>query len=289
MSDRGIHASQARVCAAVAGEFQLASPDVVLRIWRRCTELLARENRQEKRVERDRIIQNARAPETNMPSSEREQHGAVTVLNAREASGQRRMVALDPVQQYLGRGWITPRQARAAARYRDDYDLGVVGARDPDVVGSTGSRKMVGYTEAQLEAAHEYVMAHDRLGPSFVFVVEQVVLYERTVRDLVLARAEATGKKREPTRGESDAMFWLLRAGLDILGDAYGEPAELVAETVSVDPPIRIQYRFEKDGTVSGVVRNGKPWIASARNLEQLKKKAISGVSDADTGVAADL
>jgi hypothetical protein len=154
------------------------------------------------------------SPELGAPTPERQRRCAfvVTPAVATEAgpaqAGSRVYRASSSVERLLRRAAIDPRQAQAAERLRDDWELGVVGAREP-ASGSVGSTGWY-YAEARLAALRSFQMARKKLGPMQTYVLP-VVIDELSLTEL----ARWTRCNRQEVAG-------ILKLGLDTLADHYG-------------------------------------------------------------------
>jgi hypothetical protein len=138
---------------------------------------------------------------------------AVATETGPARAGSRVYRAVSTVERLLRLGTITPRQAEAANRLRDDYELGVAGAREP-ASGSTGS---VGwhYAEARLAAVCRYQAAIGALGAMAHWVL-LVALGEPGLGDVsISAIARRIARNRQEVAG-------LVKFGLDVLADHYG-------------------------------------------------------------------
>jgi len=226
-----------------------------------------------------RIIDDARkaAERQGKPAEDRlarEKFDEVEAYNGGKRSiGYRK---LEPIEHYAKEKWITPRQCEAAMQLREDWDLGIWGAHDPDAPASSGA-KTSGLSEAQMMAAYSYAAAVDRLGKAFRPLVERVVCAGEWIDEIAERRVteEDPAKARRLQRIERDRLYWQLRAGLDILGDAYDYPAEVIRETFALDGrEIVVEYRHEADSTISAVLHSGLPWLYSAKSLGELKQAA---------------
>jgi hypothetical protein len=152
--------------------------------------------------------------EPGAPTPERRKRSAflVTPAVATEAgparAGTRVWRALSTVERMLRSGAIEPRQAHAAERLRDDWELGVVGAREP-ASGSGGAAGWY-YAETRLAALRRYQNALAILGPLTPCVV-WIVLSEFSLSAL----ARILNRNRQEIAG-------ILKLGLDTLADHYG-------------------------------------------------------------------
>lgn len=262
----------AQAAAVVAAHFDLSS-DLVIKIYRDFTYVLMRERRTEHSERRRRIVEEAREKARDgKPTASRQENEAFDRVeafdNGRRVEAYR---ARDPVDQYAKQRRITPRQADAGRRFREDWELGIVGAHDPEAGrGSGGS--LGGFTDAQLMAAENYAAVVERLGTAFRPIVERVVLAGEWIDDIAERRAD----QDVSARLAGERLFWQLRSGLDILGDAYGAPAELIAETIVVSDElsVRVCYRHEADGSISAVRHSGVAWSCSVASLGELRAEA---------------
>lgn len=158
-------------------------------------------------------------PEPGAPTPERRRRSAflVTPAVATEAgpaqAGSRVYRTLSTVERLLRAGTLEPRQAQAANRLRDDYELGVAGAREHSAgsVGATGWY----YAEAQLAALRRYQDAIAALGP-LALHVQIIVLGEPGSGDISISElARSLRRNRQEVAG-------VLKLGLDTLADHYG-------------------------------------------------------------------
>lgn len=297
---------QSRALAATADKLGEAV-DRVGQIVRVYNEFLNREHR---RVDRDRtrkIVTEARAEAAakgNAPTVERQKKGDLVdgeILTA-GADAQVRLqakrgqsatigvkIAQDLIDRYAARKQITARQANAAAKYRNDYQLGILGARDPDprdpymVSSHVWGGSSMG--EAQLLSAESYALAKKAMG-EFANVVESVVLYNKTIDDLV-----PTGRRQGQAKGDTYQarqkrleIMHQLRDGLDRLGDAHRAPSEIIEERVVSDEDAAvvatIRYRHEADGRVSAISFNGYFWVQDVEDIGELRRLARERMSE---------
>jgi Domain of unknown function (DUF6456) len=127
-------------------------------------------------------------------------------------AGVRVYRAVPTLERLAKRGVIEPRQLVAGQRLRDDFELGIVGAREA-AAGSTGPTSWT-YAEAMLAAVRRYEMAIAALGPTADFV--QIVCLEPDRGDISLAAmARRLGQNRQAISG-------IIRLGLQKLADFYG-------------------------------------------------------------------
>jgi hypothetical protein len=158
-------------------------------------------------------------PEPGAPTPERRRRStfALTPAVATEAgparAGARVYRALSSLERLVRNGTIEPRQAQAGERLRDDYELGVEGAREPanGSVGTTGWY----YPEAQLAAIERCRKASVVLGPLEPYVLP-VVLGWPGFGDVSIAQlARTLRRNRQEVAG-------ILKLGLTALADHYG-------------------------------------------------------------------
>jgi len=220
--------------------------------------------------DRDRI----KAADRMEPLDHQRQHREIVDGETMRA-GEVVRVVQPPLDRYQKRKVITPRQHTAGARLADDYQLGVLGARDPEARG--GARNAGGLTEAQLIAATAYRKAVQALGPRLSAIVLAVCCEEMSAEKLAELRLQ------DPRQ-----VLGVLKIGLDHLGDHYGEPSEVVEEVVKVEQVtvlvrgkptpserrIVMTYRHEADGTVRAVQLGKRLWDQVARNAGDLRRIA---------------
>jgi hypothetical protein len=128
-------------------------------------------------------------------------------------AGSRVWRATSTIERLARAGTIEPRQAQAAERLRDDYELGVAGAREP-AGGSSGTTGWY-YPEARLAALRRYKSAITTLGPLADWVL-LVALGEPGHGDVSLAAiARRINRNRQEVAG-------IVKLGLDALADHYG-------------------------------------------------------------------
>jgi hypothetical protein len=155
-------------------------------------------------------------PEPGAPTPERQRRSAFVVTPAVATdsgpaqAGSRVYRALSTVERMLRTGALEPRQAQAAERLRDDFELGVAGAREP-ASGSVGATGWY-YAEARLAALRRYQNALAKLGPLTPCIV-WIVLREFSLSAL----ARILNRNRQEVAG-------VLKLGLDTLADHYGLP-----------------------------------------------------------------
>jgi hypothetical protein len=141
--------------------------------------------------------------QSNEPTPEREQHGRIAKMPHRVR------VVQAPIDRYEKRGLITREQHIAAERYRDAYELGILGAHNPEQAGGNGG--MAGYHARRLDAIRDCHRVKSALGPSLWPLIDDVIVNEKTVETI----ARAFGKDRVD-------LFAQLRLGLNILADQFG-------------------------------------------------------------------
>lgn len=110
------------------------------------------------------------------------------------------------------RGTLTPRQARAGIRIYQCWALGICGARDGEP-GGNGSDPG-GYTDAQMDAAREYRMIRDAVGPRLWNVTFACCCEDFSPARWANERGGAMHKA---------AAVELLRIGLDYAADCLGD------------------------------------------------------------------
>jgi hypothetical protein len=148
----------------------------------------------------------------NAPTPERARRSAFVSAPAigteAEAAraGARMYRALSSLDRLLRDGSIERRQAEAGERLRDDYELGVAGARN-----SAGSGAAPGwyYAEARLAAVRRYKQAEARLGPLWDYTASLAL--GSTISEL----ARQMKRNRQEIAG-------ICKLGLDVLADVYG-------------------------------------------------------------------
>jgi hypothetical protein len=156
-------------------------------------------------------------PSLNEPTLERRSRSAFVSAPAPSTdievarAGMRMYRALSTVERLLRDGAITPRQAEAADRLRDDSDLGIHGARD-----AGGSSSTTGWyiAQAQLAAMRRYKAAIRALGPLWRYVVPIVVGLPGAGDISISDLARLLGRNRQEIAG-------IVKLGLDVLADHY--------------------------------------------------------------------
>ena len=157
--------------------------------------------------------------DVNAPTPERRRRSAFAVspgvgTEAGPArAGTRVYRALSSLERLVRNGTIDPRQAQAGERYRDDYELGVEGAREP----ASGSGGTTGwhFSQAQLAALERCRKASAVLGPLEPYVAP-VVLGWPGFGDVSIAQlARTLSRNRQEVAG-------ILKLGLTALADHYG-------------------------------------------------------------------
>ncbi|MGO4129108.1 DUF6456 domain-containing protein [Inquilinus sp. YAF38] len=118
-----------------------------------------------------------------------------------------------PLDRLAARGTISPRMHSAGQRLRDQFEIGVLGARNCDSElpsGIRGTGAVLGPGEVQLGALRAYKSALRCLGAHVGAVVETVCCHEQDVRALSVRQ----GRSREKIMG-------VLEDGLKTLADHY--------------------------------------------------------------------
>lgn len=150
----------------------------------------------------------------NAPTPERRRRGAFVSAPAigteSEAAraGARMYRSISAVERLLRDGSIAPAQAEAADRLRDDFELGVEGARDAPGSGSGAPGWY--YADARLAALRRYELARIALGPLWSYTAP-IALDAARISDL----ARLLGRNRQELAG-------IVKLGLDVLADHYG-------------------------------------------------------------------
>jgi hypothetical protein len=159
------------------------------------------------------------SPDPGAPTPERRRRSAFFVgpAVATEAgparAGSRVYRALSTVERMLRAGSLEPRQAQAGERLRDDFELGVAGAREP-ASGSVGNTGWY-YSEARLAALRRYELALASIGP-FVHYVLPIVLGNFGHGEISISKlARLGGANRQEIAG-------IVKLGLSALADHYG-------------------------------------------------------------------
>jgi hypothetical protein len=190
-------------------------------------------------------------------------------------AGETIRVVQPPLDRYQKRKIITPRQHRAGAKLADDYQLGILGARDPEAKGSSGVK--VGLSEAQILAAEAYRKAVQAMGKRLSSIVIAVCCEEKDISVI------ATRRDLDPKQ-----LMGALKIGLDHLGDHYGEAPEVVEEIIKVEditvlergkpvPALKktmLTYRHEADGTVRSVQLGAQLWDCIKPSVGELRAAA---------------
>lgn len=144
-------------------------------------------------------------PKENDAAEWQRRNGRAMVEIPGDQAGVKVRVCQPPYEGYLSRGVITDRQCWAARRLKDDYELGICGARNPEAGGSGDPAGV-----AQVLAARAYAVAVQAIGKRLSLVVLASVCEELT--------SEQVGRRIGERR---DGVMALLRAGLDALADHY--------------------------------------------------------------------
>lgn len=157
--------------------------------------------------------------DANAPTPERRRRSTFTIgpAVATEAgpaqAGSRVYRSVSTIERLVRAGTLEPRQAEAGIRLRDDYELGVAGARE----AASGSGSSTGwyYAEARLAAVRRYKTAIAKLGPLADWVL-LAVLGEPGLGDISFsAIARRINRNRQEVAG-------IVKFGLDVLADHYG-------------------------------------------------------------------
>jgi hypothetical protein len=131
----------------------------------------------------------------------------------RLADGFGERTRIMPVVEVLERrGTLTPRQARAGIRIYQAWALGICGARNADASGNGSDPG--GYTDAQMDAAREYRMIRDAVGPRLWSITFSVAVEDFSPARWANERGGAMHKA---------AAVELLRIGLDYAADCLGD------------------------------------------------------------------
>jgi hypothetical protein len=161
-------------------------------------------------------------PDLNAPTPERRARSAFLSAPAigteqeQARAGLRMYRALSTVERLLRDGAISNRQADAGLRLRDDYEVGIAGARD-----GTGSGGVVGfyYAEARLRAVERFEFAVKALGPLWRYAVP-VCLGLPGAGDISISElARRMNLNRQECSG-------CVKAGLTALADHYELPED---------------------------------------------------------------
>jgi len=159
-------------------------------------------------------------PLPNRPTAQRMARGTLIELPAigteqepARAGGRmfRRLTTIDRMRRD---GSLSPRQADAGLKLRDDFELGVCGARD----APSGHSTQFGwhFTLAQLEAVRRWHFAIEALGPRLAAIVRPICIGIPGGGDVSIADlARLSGHNRQEISGQ-------LKLGLDMLADHYG-------------------------------------------------------------------
>jgi hypothetical protein len=128
-------------------------------------------------------------------------------------AGHRMFRALSTIERLRRDSSLSSRQAEAGERLRDDYELGVEGARDDNGKGGYWGWS---FPEAQLNALRRYQLAVLALGQHIAGVVQPVCCGTPGGGDVTL---QALARKHKRNRQE---IAGILKVGLDMLADHYG-------------------------------------------------------------------
>lgn len=148
------------------------------------------------------------------PDDVRRKASRLSVERLADGFGER--VRIKPMVEVLeARGALNARQARAGVRIYQAWALGICGARNADASGNGADPG--GYTDAQLNAAQEYRLIRDAVGPRLWSVVFSVTVEDYSPSRWANERGNAMHKA---------AAVELLRIGLDYAADAIGDIGE---------------------------------------------------------------
>jgi len=157
------------------------------------------------------------------PTAERMAHGRLVEVPAIGTemeiarAGARMYRAVSTLDRMRRDGSLSARQADAGSNLRNDYELGVCGARNAPSGGSGGATGWF-YTLTQLAAAGRWRDALEALGPRLGAVVCPICCGAPGGGDVSIADlARVTGTNRQEIAGQ-------LKLGLDVLADHYGLP-----------------------------------------------------------------
>lgn len=160
------------------------------------------------------------------PTDERRQHGAFDVTRAISGSdgepaafGSKMHRSQSPIERYERRREISKRQATAANRLRDDWEIGIVGVRRRDMLGAKAAHGAYGYSDLQIHAATNYQRAVQALGKLLCWIVLTVVLGDDAGGDVTVGMI---AKSRGDT--STQQLFGVFKHGLDVLAEHYGLP-----------------------------------------------------------------
>ena len=126
-------------------------------------------------------------------------------------AGSRVYRVLSTLDRMLRDHAISASQAQAGDRLRDDYELGVAGAREP-ASGSVGTTGWY-YAEARLAALRRYQDAVAKLGPMAPYVLPIVI--DDVSLSAMARHIWLGGRNRQECAG-------ILKLGLTTLADHYG-------------------------------------------------------------------
>jgi hypothetical protein len=275
-----------------------ASVESVARTIHLYMEALSSVRRRAEREERRRIVAVAREEEARRkreakgmvgPTAERSARGDLEEIQVIGIAGAKAMLSVDPIDRYAKKGGITIRQEAAARRLRNDYQFGIVGARDPDrrtpFMRSGVPPGSTSLSEGQLAAAESYAKAMQAVGIHFSQLVVSVCCLAQDITTLARESDPDNAASKNKSTVSLQQLRWMLKVGLDRLGDHYGDhPKEIYEDTVKFHKggSVKIQYRCEAPRDtrgrpmerVSAILYNGLPWIAEAKSLGQLREMA---------------
>lgn len=133
---------------------------------------------------------------------------AVATEHGPARAGTRLHRALSTLERLAKNGILEPRQAEAGERLRTDYELGLLGVREP----ASGSVSSTGwyYAEARLAAIRRAEKAIAALGPTWP-VVLAVAVHDHPISGI----ARFLQQNRQEVAG-------MLKCGLSALAEHYG-------------------------------------------------------------------
>jgi hypothetical protein len=131
----------------------------------------------------------------------------------RLADGFGMRTRIKPMVEVLqARGALSARQSRAGIRIYQCWALGICGARDSDAPGNGSDPG--GYTDAQMDAAREYRLIRDAVGPRLWPAVFATAVEDWSPSRFANERGHGMHKA---------AALERLRIGLDLAADAIGD------------------------------------------------------------------
>ena len=148
-----------------------------------------------------------------LETPQRAQHAAAIIdRNIGSAIGLPGRYVQSPLDRLAARGRVSPRMHSAAVRLRDDFDLGMLGARDvsSESLGIRNGFSPASVSERQIAAMRAYASALKTIGPYVGAILVAVCCYERDVQ------AIAVEQRRNRTE-----VIGVLKDGLKTLADHY--------------------------------------------------------------------